>query len=69
MGKISTLKYARMLKKMTQQELADKSGVPLRTIQAYEQDYKDIGNAKAVTVLRLARALGLDVADLVAIED
>ena len=55
------LKYNREDKKMTQKELADRSGVSMRLIQAYEQGYKDINKAQVVTVLNLAEALDVDV--------
>ena len=45
-------------------ELAEKSGVKLRMIQAYEQNYQDISRAEVVSVLRLARALSCNVEDL-----
>ena len=57
----SRLKYNREDKKMTQKELADRSGVSMRLIQAYEQGYKDINKAQVVTVLNLAEALDVDV--------
>lgn len=52
-------------KGISQVELADKSGVNLRMIQHYEQGFKDINNAKVVTVLSLAEALGCDVYDII----
>ena len=52
-------------KKMSQSELAEKSGVSLRTIQAYEQGYKDINKAQVITVLQLAEALECDVYDII----
>lgn len=42
---------------MTQHQLADKSGIPLRTICAYEMGYRKLNNAKAETVNSLAKAL------------
>ena len=68
-AEINPLKYARKYARMTQQELADKSGVNLRSIQNYEQGFKDLNNAKAVTVLRLARALNCDITDLIILHD
>lgn len=43
--------------RMTQRELADRSGVPLRTIQQYEQGQKDISRAAFATVRAMADAL------------
>ena len=61
----SRLKFFREEKGMTQQELAEKSGVNLRSIQNYEQGFKDINGAKVVTVLSLAEALGCDVYEII----
>jgi transcriptional regulator with XRE-family HTH domain len=63
MGK-SSLKFMREDKGMTQAELAEKSGVSLRLIQAYEQGYKDIHKGNVVTVLRIAEALDCDVYEI-----
>ncbi len=64
-AKPSPLKHQRRLVGMTQQELSERSGVKLRMIQAYEQNYQDISKAEAATVIRLARALSCDVEDLI----
>lgn len=61
----SRLKYFREDKGMTQQELSEKSGVNLRSIQNYEQGFKDINGAKVVTVLQLAEALDCDVYEII----
>ena len=61
----SRLKFMREDKGISQVELANKSGVNLRMIQHYEQGYKDINNAKVITVLSLAEALGCDVYDII----
>lgn len=57
----SRLKFYREEKGLSQSQLADKSGVSLRLIQAYEQGYKDINKAQVLTVLQLAEALEVDV--------
>ena len=49
---------------LSQSELAEMSGVSVRTIQQYEQRQKSINRAKAETLLRLARALCCDMEDL-----
>ncbi len=51
-------------KDMTQAELAEKAGVNLRTVQNYEQGFKDINKATVLTVLRLAEALECNVYDI-----
>lgn len=59
------LKEVRLLKKMTQKELAEKSGVSLRMIQHYEQGVKDIKKAAAETVSRLAEVLRCSAEDII----
>ncbi len=49
----------------TQAELAERSGVSLRSIQMYEQRNKDINKASAETVYRLAKVLGCTIEDLI----
>ena len=56
-GRQIALKTRRENTGMTQKELAAASGVPLRTIQQYEQRQKDIRKASYDTVRRLANAL------------
>lgn len=61
-------KRRRLIAGLTQAELADLSGVPLRTVQQYEQRQKDISKAAADTVIRLAQVLAcrpVDLLDLV----
>ena len=48
----------------SQKELAEKSGVNLRTLQQYELKTKDINKASVQTVLALANVLGCRVEDL-----
>lgn len=61
----SRLKCMRESKRMTQAELAEKAGVNLRTIQNYEQGFKDINKGQVMTVLSLAEALECDVKDII----
>ena len=51
------LKRLREQAGLSQRELAEASGVPVRTIQQYEQGQKDIRRAAWETVSRLAAAL------------
>jgi transcriptional regulator with XRE-family HTH domain len=53
----TNLKHIRMLAGMTQNELASQSGIPLRTIQQYEQRQKDINKAKAEYLILLSKTL------------
>ena len=48
----------------SQRELAEKSGVNLRTLQQYELKTKDIGKASVQTVMALAAVLGCPIEDL-----
>lgn len=59
------LKRLRAYAKLSQQQLADKSGVPLRQIQLFEQRQRDINKTQAATLLKLARALGCSCEQLV----
>lgn len=60
----SALKRLRAYAKLSQSELADKTGIPIRTIQQYEQRQKNINNAKAETVIQLAQVLYCEPKDL-----
>ena len=48
----------------SQKELAEKSGVNLRTLQQYELKTKDIGKAAVQNIVALANVLGCQVEDL-----
>ena len=61
----TNLKRIRTAYGCTQAELAQLSGVTLRSIQMYEQRNKDINKASVSTVYRLAKALGCSMEDLV----
>jgi DNA-binding XRE family transcriptional regulator len=58
------LGFYRKQNDLSQSELAEKSGVSLRSIQMYEQGNKDINKASVESVLKLARALNCKVEDL-----
>jgi DNA-binding transcriptional regulator YiaG len=60
----SKLQQIRKARGFTQQQLSEESGVTLRMIQLYEQGQNDIEKAQVHVVLRLAKALGCDVEDL-----
>lgn len=61
---MTKLKDLRSRRELTQAELAERSGVNLRTIQNFEQRKNDINKAEAITVYRLAVALHCDMRDL-----
>lgn len=59
--RLAALRHERGL---TQQQLAEAADVSLRMVQLYEQRQNDLGRAHAAVVLRLARAIGCTVEDL-----
>ncbi len=61
----TNLKRIRTLYGCSQSELAELSGVSLRSIQMYEQRGKDINKASVTTVSKLAKVLGCSVEDLI----
>jgi DNA-binding XRE family transcriptional regulator len=63
-GRRGRLQRARRAAGYTQKALAEASGVSLRMIQLYEQGKQDINKAQAISVARLARALGCGADDL-----
>ena len=60
----SKLKTARRHCGLTQEALANESGVSLNTIRAYERKSKDLNKAQFDIVMRLAKALKCDVSEL-----
>lgn len=58
------LKQLRKRSGLSQSELAELSGVPLRTIQQYEQRQKNINKAQAEYLVMLARTLNCNAEDL-----
>lgn len=65
---MSNLKAIRKERKLTQAELARESGVSIKMIQKYEQGVIDINRAAAETVIKLAMALGVDIAAILNVE-
>lgn len=60
----TNLKIWRQKAGLSQRELAEQSGVPLRTIQQYEQRQKNINKAQAEYLLMLSKVLCCGVEDL-----
>ena len=60
----TNLKLLRQKAGLSQRELADLSGVPVRTIQQYEQRQKNINKAQAEYLVVLAQVLCCEVGDL-----
>lgn len=52
----------------SQRELAEKSGVNLRTLQQYELKAKDINKAATITLLALSKTLGCKIEDLLELD-
>lgn len=59
------LKKMRIKNGLSQSGLAKASGVPLRTIQQYEQRQKDLSRARAEYLIALSQALGCDPSRLI----
>lgn len=64
----ANLKKFRLDAGFSQSELAEISGVPVRTIQQYEQSQKNINAAKAETVVKLAKSLNTTVENLLELD-
>lgn len=60
----TNLKQIRTSRGLSQSELANKSGVTLRSIQLYEQKANDIDKAQVHALYKLSRALGCSIEDL-----
>ena len=63
----SPLAYYRRMSGLTQKELSEKTGVPIRMIQLYEQQQNDIRKASVDYVIRLADGLDVSVEKLMPI--
>ena len=61
----TNLKRLRTFYGFTQSELAERSGVSLRSIQMYEQRNKNINKASADVLYKLSKALGCAMEDLI----
>jgi len=62
---MSKLKQIREEKNITQSKLSELSGVNFRTLQYYEQGYKDINKAQGITLHALAQALECKIEDII----
>lgn len=61
----SRLKKVRIIKGLTQEQLADLSGVNIKSIASYEQTPEKLSNASVGTVYKLAESLGCNVEDII----
>lgn len=62
---VCPLKAARQKRGLSQTQLANLSGVPLRTIKSYEQGTVDISKAQAETLYALSQTLNCSIEDLI----
>lgn len=63
------MKEKRRAKGLSQADLAALTGISVRVIQDYEQGARHINNAKAMTVYKIATALGCTIEDLLELEN
>lgn len=63
-GQKARLAVYRNMLGLSQSELAERSGVPIRQIQLFEQGKRSINKTQAETLLKLGRALHCDMEDL-----
>jgi transcriptional regulator with XRE-family HTH domain len=61
---MSNLKRLREESGLSQNKLAEISGVSIRMIQHYEQGVKDINKAQGITLYKIAKALNCKMDDL-----
>ena len=66
---MTNLKSKRESIQLSQKELAERSGVNVRTLQFYEQGTRDIDGARLETLLDIAAALGCRIDDIVESEE
>lgn len=64
---MTNLKRIRQANNLSQSQLAEKTGVNLRMIQNYEQGFKDINKAQAITLYKIAQVLDCTIEDLLEI--
>lgn len=60
----SKLKRIRLARGVSQKELAEMSGVDIRSIQMYEQKRNNINKAQAETLLKMSKILGCTIEEL-----
>lgn len=59
------LKEIRQAKGLSQAQLAEKTGINIRTLQHYEQGSKIFDNARIDTILKVCIALGCNLEDII----
>lgn len=63
--KETNLKIYRQRANLSQRELSELSGIPLRMIQHYEQRQKNINKAQVESLIKLSKVLSCNVEDLI----
>lgn len=59
------LKEMRQSRGLSQSQLAEKTGINVRTLQHYEQGSKNFDHARIDTILRVCIALGCKLEDII----
>lgn len=67
--KDTKLKQVRIKKGLTQKELAEATGMSLRTLQHFECGARKLNQAAALTVYAIAKALDVEMTELLDIQD
>lgn len=65
---MSKLQDARKAAGLSQSKLAEVAGINLRILQYYEQGKNDINKAQVLTVYKLAKALNVNIEDILEID-
>ena len=66
---MNKLQAARQAAGLTQQQLADQTGISLSSLQKYEREAKDINSAKLLTLLKITIALKCRLEDILTDEE
>lgn len=66
---MTNIKQIRINSNLSQKELSIMSNVPIRTLQQYEQNQKDINKAQAIYILSLSKALKCSPYDLLELKE
>lgn len=61
---MNNIKRIRTEKELTQNQLSRITGVSIKNIQKYESGEVDVNNVSAITLLKIATALGCEIKDL-----
>ena len=59
------LRNLRQSNNMSQSQLANAAGIPVRVLQSYESGARDISGAKLLTLLKLCMALNCKLQDII----